>query len=123
MMTRLRYFLTLALPVVVVLVSFAALAQEQTQEAAAAPAQASGVLGPAETLTGKILMVVPDKDLLIVESDRGVPYNFVIRRSTRITAGGERLKLADLQNRVGEKVSVRFVPTRNGNIARSVEVG
>ncbi len=96
-----------------------ALQAEKEQEAQTAP---GGVLAPPETLSGTILMVEEARNLLIVQSARGVPYNFVVTRATRITADGQRLKLSDLAARKGSQVTVRFVPTRRGNIARTVEV-
>lgn len=98
--------------------AFAVQAQE-TEKSQKAPA---GALGPAETLSGTIMMVEAQKKVLIVKGASGVPYSFVITPSTRITAGKERLKLADLSTRIDKQVKVRFLPTRQGNIARSVEI-
>lgn len=96
---------------------FALQAQEQKESP-----KAPGALGPAETLSGTIMMVEVQKKLLIVKASSGVPYNFVVTPATRITAGKERLKLADLSARTDKAVTVRFVPTRQGNLARSVEL-
>ncbi|MGB9605892.1 MAG: hypothetical protein ACPL88_08450 [Bryobacteraceae bacterium] len=92
------------------------------QEAAKKEPAPSGALGPVETLSGAIMMVEVDKRILIVKGAAGVPYSFVITPATKITAEKQRLKLADLASRVDQRVTVRFVPTRKGNIARSVEL-
>jgi hypothetical protein len=94
-----------------------ALGQETAEKAAAPEA-----LGPRETVSGTISMVVPEKKLLVVTTAKGVPLNFVVGPETRIRAGEQRLKLTDLPGRVNQKVSVTFVPTRRGNLARTVEV-
>jgi len=96
-----------------------ALAQQEPAQKEAPPA---GALGPAETLSGSIMMADAEKKILIVKSTAGVPYNFVITPATRITEANQRLKLADLSARVDRQVTVRFLPTRRGNIARSVQV-
>ncbi len=98
--------------------SIAVAQQEPSQKETTAPA----ALGPAETLSGSIMMVQPEKKILIVKSAAGVPYNFLVTPTTRITAQNQRLKLADLASRQDQRVTVRFVPTRRGNIARSVEL-
>ncbi len=97
--------------------------QEEKAQPAPKEAAVPGALAPAQTLSGSIAMVDASKKLLIVKGAAEVTYSFVLTGSTRITAGKERLKAADLSSRVGQKVTVRFVPTRTGNIARSVEVG
>lgn len=102
-----------------ILITSPAIAQ---QESSQKETTATGVLGPAETLSGSIMMVESEKKLLIVKSASGVPYSFVITPATRITAQNQRLKLADLASRQDQRVTVRFVPTRRGNIARSIEI-
>ncbi|HXG32464.1 MAG TPA: hypothetical protein VNJ11_03810 [Bryobacteraceae bacterium] len=94
-----------------------ALAQEAAEKAAVPEA-----LGPRETVSGTISMVFPDKKLLVVTTAKGVPLNFVVGPATRIRSGEQRLKLNDLTGRVNQKVSVTFIPTRRGNLARTVEV-
>jgi len=118
----LRGFLFAALSALLIALTAGPAIAQQQEQAAKKEAAVAGALGPAETLSGSIMMVDAEKKILIVKSDAGVPYNFVITPATRITAEKQRLKLADLSSRVNERVSVRFVPTRRGNIARSVEV-
>jgi len=95
------------------------LAQQEPAQKEAAPA---GALGPAETLSGSIMMADADKKILIVKSAAGIPYSFVLTSATRITEGNQRLKIADLTARVNQQVNVRFLPTRRGNLARSVQI-
>ncbi len=92
-------------------------AQPASQEAAVA-----GALAPAQSLTGTIAMVDASKRFLIVKGASEVTCSFLLTASTRIMAGKERLKATDLPSRVGCKVTVRFVPTRTGNIARTLEI-
>lgn len=118
MTRRLLSWLVLSLSLALVLAPTVA-AQEEAKEGKAAPA---GALAPAQTLSGTIMMVDASKKILVVKGSGGVPYNFVLSPSTRITAGKERLKIADLASRTDKQVTVRFLPTRRGNLARSVEV-
>jgi hypothetical protein len=96
-------------------------AQQEEKAAEAKPAAAT--LGPEETLTGKIALVEAKDKLLVVEGTGGVTYSFVVRPSTKITSAGQKAKLEELSGRKGASVTVRFVPTRRGNVARSVEIG
>jgi hypothetical protein len=118
----LRGFLFAALSALLIALTAGPAIAQQQEQVAKKEAAVAGALGPAETLSGSIMMVDAEKKILIVKSDAGAPYNFVITPATRITAEKQRLKLADLSSRVNQRVSVRFVPTRRGNIARSVEV-
>ncbi len=111
--------LSLSVTLSVLLLDSIAVAQQETPKSEAAPPAA---LGPAETLAGTIAMVEAEKKILIVRSAAGIPYNFIITPTTRITAQKQRLKFSDLASRQDQRVTVRFVPTRRGNIARSVEI-
>jgi len=110
--------LWLALLAALVLVQGFAVAQEQAAEAPAAPV----ALGKVETITGTVSMVVPDKGTIVVNSASGVPYNFKVNRATRIKIAGQKAKLADLQGQTGKAATVKFLPLRTGNLARSVDV-
>ncbi len=116
MPNRLVMLLTLAFALILTAVGSAS-AQEAAEKAASPEA-----LGPQDTISGTISLVVPDKKLLVVTTAKGAPLNFVVGPGTRIKAGEQRLKLTDLTGRVNQKVSVTFVPTRRGNLARTVEV-
>jgi len=78
-------------------------------------------LGRAETLSGTIANVDLKHKLLVVRSST-VTYNFVVGPSTRILAGQRRIKLAELATEANKPASVRFVPTRHGNLARSIDI-
>ncbi len=89
---------------------------------AAAQAGKGDTLGPAETLSGKITLVDTAQKLLVVEGARGVTYSFVLRAGTRISSGGQKVKLDELPAHKGKQASVKFVPTRRGNLAQAVEI-
>lgn len=82
----------------------------------------SAGFGVAESLTGRIAMVLPEQKLLIVSGPNEVPYDFKITDRTVIVFEGARKTLEDLKNAVGKSVSVGFVPERDGNYAHRVEV-
>ncbi|HTQ53262.1 MAG TPA: hypothetical protein VMI94_02315 [Bryobacteraceae bacterium] len=95
----------------------------------AVPVFAAGTTGastktawPAETLSGKIMMVKPAQDLAVVKGPDGVPFDMIVTHRTRIEAGNQKLTLADLQADTSRNVSVRFVPQRRGDVARSIQV-
>ncbi|MCS6954195.1 MAG: hypothetical protein RMK57_04500 [Bryobacterales bacterium] len=98
----------------------AATPAQEAGEKAAAGAEA---LGPRETISGTITLVVPEKKLIVVTTAKGAPLNFVVGRGARIRSGQQRLKLEDLAGRLNQKVTVSFVPTRRGNVVHTVEVG
>jgi len=77
---------------------------------------------PAETLSGKIMMVDSAKNLLVVKGPHGVPFDLSVTPSTRIESAGHSLTLNDLKSDQKKDVSVRFVPERSGDIARTVQV-
>lgn len=78
--------------------------------------------GVPESLSGKIEMVVPDQNLLVVSGPNGVPYDLIVTRKTVIVIGDKRGNLESLAGAVGKAVSVGFVPQRDGNYATRIEV-
>ena len=76
---------------------------------------------PAETLNGKITMVNPVQKLVVVQAG-GVPFDMVVKPSTRIDQGTQKIDLQMLAQDVNRPVSIRFVPERSGDVARSIEV-
>jgi hypothetical protein len=77
---------------------------------------------PPETLNGRIMMVDPSQRLVIIQTADGVPFDMVIRRSTHIKSGTRSLTLNQLQSDNNKSVSVRFVPERSGDVARSIQI-
>jgi hypothetical protein len=77
---------------------------------------------PAETLSGQIMMVVPKDRLLIVKDSHGTAFDFVVAKSTHIRMGDKNVKLSDLSSDTNKSVSVKFVPERKGDIARTVKI-
>jgi len=95
----------------------AAPAASEAKPAKAAPMKAAA----AETLSGTIASVDAEKKLVVVTGSNGVPYNFTVSGSTKITVGGSKAKLSDLQT--GKQASVSFVPAKKrGNLAKSIDV-
>jgi hypothetical protein len=76
---------------------------------------------PPETLSGKIDKVVPGSREIVVKDAGGVPFDLKVPRGTRILNGGRAIALKDLQR--DQSVSVRFVPERRGDVARSIRIG
>jgi hypothetical protein len=109
----------------------------------------SAGFGRPETITGTMVMVVPEQNLVVLAvqtrpdqktsivepgpnagDERTVKiihsgateFDFRMTASSWIRAGGERLTLTDLAGLAGRQVTVRFVPHRAGNFVESIEV-
>ena len=97
-------------------------AQGQTAPAGAekpAKAHHAAAASKAEQMSGTVSSVDAAKHLLVVAGSDGVPYNFTVSKGTKITSGGSKAKLDDLQ---GKQVSVNFVDMKKkGDWAKSIE--
>jgi len=102
-------------------VSAANMPSAKPAETAAKTAPAPRSVWPPETVTGKIVSVDPAQNLLIVQAD-GVPFDMVVRPSTRIESGNEKLTLEQLESDANKTVAVHFVPERSGDIARTIDL-
>jgi hypothetical protein len=80
-------------------------------------------LGPAEVLSGTIALLDTQQKLLAIRTSAGVTYSFSITPSTRIMSGSQRIDLAQLAASEHKPATVKFVPTRNGNVAKSIDIG
>ena len=78
---------------------------------------------PPDTLSGKISMVDPDRKLVVVETPDGIPFDLVLTTRTRIKSGDRAITLKDLTGDTNKTVSVKFIPERRGDVARSIEIG
>lgn len=76
----------------------------------------------AETLTGTLTIVQADKKLIVVNDSSGVPFNFKVT-GTRITVNGQKAKLEDLSSQTNKQATVKYVPMRSGNVAKSIDIG
>jgi len=63
-----------------------------------------------------------ERKLVVVRTSDGVTFNFVITPATRITVGDQPARLADLAANDSKAATIKFVPMRHGNIAKSVVV-
>jgi len=77
---------------------------------------------PPETLAGQIMMVVPAKNLVIVKGPDGVPFDMRVTPATHIESGNHTIALKDLNQDAQKSVTVRYVPERAGDIARTIKV-
>jgi hypothetical protein len=78
---------------------------------------------PPENLSGTILMVDPAQKLLVVQTSSGIPFDMVVTPRTRIKSGSQAMTLQQLSGDTNKGVSVRFVPERRGDIARTIQIG
>jgi hypothetical protein len=77
---------------------------------------------PPETLSGKIATVDFAKNRVVVRDTAGTPFDFVVGPSTRIKVGSAHVKLSDVASKINDTVSVRYIPERKGDIAKSIEI-
>jgi len=89
----------------------------------AAKAPAMKFMWPAESLSGKIVSVDPEKRLLVVDDANGVPFDMVVTRQTHIVSGKQVLTMKDLEQDRNRSVSVKYFPERSGDVARSIRIG
>ena len=67
-------------------------------------------------------MISADQKLVVVDAD-GVSYDFKVSGSTGIMSHGHPLLTGGkLDGLTGQQVSIKFVATRTGNVAKSLEV-
>lgn len=95
----------------------------ENQKATASITKAVPGAWPAESLAGTITGVDANKRIVIIKDSNGVPFDMVVNRSTRIKSGSSDLSLRDLASDVNKRASIRFVPERSGDMARSIQIG
>ena len=92
----------------------------KTAPAATAPYK---TMGQTETIRGSLMALVKEQRLVILKGDGGVPYNFKVTPATKIEVGGKKAGFEDLSTMTNASISVTFVPTRQGNIAKKIQAG
>jgi cyclopropane fatty-acyl-phospholipid synthase-like methyltransferase len=53
----------------------------------------------------------------------GLGAKLMVTSATRIKVGGKKTKLDELASQMNKAASVKFLPTRSGNVAQSIEIG
>jgi ABC-type amino acid transport substrate-binding protein len=105
------------------------LAQEAQEPEEAPTAKKAAVekpkaeLAKAETISGTLRMVAADKKIVVLTDSAGTPFDFKVTGATRIKVAGKKAKLDELASQTNKAASVKFLPTRSGNVAQSIEVG
>jgi len=64
-----------------------------------------------------------DTDLSASQGPSEPEYRFRITANTLIRVNGQRASLSDLAGMQDKQATVHFVPERNGNFAKGIEVG
>lgn len=75
-----------------------------------------------ETLNGTLSIVDTSKQLIVMKTADGTPFDFQTA-GARILVNGKLSKLADLSADVDKTVTVKFVPRVSGDHAQTVDVG
>lgn len=85
-------------------------------------AAARGVLGPAETLNGKIVMVDPKSNLAVIKNAQGTTFDLVATKAAHLQSADRTVHLNDLNADINKPLSVTFIPERSGDIARLIKL-
>lgn len=80
------------------------------------------VLAAAETINGTIASVDTTKRLIVLKDSTGTPFDFVVTPRTRIESSNQQIKMQDLSSRTNAAASVKFVPMRKGDMARTIDI-
>ena len=79
-------------------------------------------LDPAETISGGLYMLVKDQRVVVLEGAGRVIYNFNVTAATKIKIGEKEAAFEDLSALTNNRVTIRFVPMREGNVAKEIEI-
>ncbi|MCC7175427.1 MAG: hypothetical protein IT159_09550 [Bryobacterales bacterium] len=91
-------------------------------KASVAASSARRTIWPPENLSGKILAVNPDHNLVIVKDAEGTNFDVVVTSKTRIRSGGRAIALKDLAQFQNKEVTLRLIPERRGDIAEWIRI-
>jgi ABC-type amino acid transport substrate-binding protein len=97
--------------------------EEAPAKKKAAAEKPKAELAKAETISGTLRMVAADKKIVVLTDSAGTPFDFKVTGVTRIKVAGKKAKLDELASQTNKAASVKFLPTRSGNVARSIEIG
>lgn len=89
---------------------------------APAPAAPYKATGQVETIRGSLMALLKEQRLIVLKGEGGVPYNFQVTPATKIEIGGKKAGFEELDTVVTSNISVTFVPMRQGNLARKIQV-
>ncbi len=78
--------------------------------------------GKPTNLRGSLWMVDGRRNLVVVMTSNGIPFDFQVTRKTRIDVNGATATFAELTGQIHNHVLVNFMPEPIGDIARSIEV-
>ena len=122
-------FLVLSGLVLTFMVVSSTLAQEATKPKEAPAEKKAGAaekpkaeFAKAETISGTLQMVAADKKIVVLTDSAGTPFDFKVTGATRIKVAGKKAKLDELASETNKAASVKFLPTRTGNVAQTIEV-
>ena len=74
------------------------------------------------TVSGTLSVVAPDKNFVAVRDSSGTSFGFQVKPSTKITSGGQKVKLADLASATNKQATITYRSLRTGDVAQAIEV-
>jgi hypothetical protein len=77
---------------------------------------------PPETLSGRITMVDPTEKLVVVKAPDGVLFDMVVTANTVIKSRDHTIGLKELLQDLNKNASIKFIPERRGDVARSIHI-
>lgn len=118
---------TLSMLIAVLLPTWAGMATTIKEADGSKTARASTTpykaMGQVETIQGSLMALVKEQRLIVLKGDSGVPYNFRVTSATKIEIRGKKAGFEDLDTMTNANMSVTFIPTRQGNVAREIQAG
>jgi hypothetical protein len=90
----------------------------------AVPLTAASMRGswPPEFLSGNLAGVDSNRNLVVVQTPEGVPFDLYVTAKTVIKSGDQTIALKDLNRDMNRTVSVKFIPERRGDVAQSIRL-
>lgn len=79
-------------------------------------------LASSEELSGTIGYVSPSAKELTLMGANGIPYDFDLTAMSRIEQSGSKIARSELTDQSHKQATIKFVPTKRGNLAERVEI-
>jgi len=82
----------------------------------------SRTLGKVEDISGNLESFDSRRREILIITDEGIPYVFVLTQSSKIVINGSAANISLLAAQMRQKADVRFIPRSNGNLVLRIAV-
>jgi hypothetical protein len=101
----------------------ATIREPMASKAAPVSTTPNNTLSRTETIRGSLMSLGTEERVIVLKGEGGAAYNFKVTPTTKIEIEGKKAGFADLDRMTNSNISVTFIPTRQGNIARKIQAG